>query len=294
MERDPSLHIRRSALIKVLEEVDEWLKDEFGLTGCPDDYFERVADIMLVRAKSHSCSSRSVVASNDKILKKTEKLKLASRSNTGKFAQAILLMRRKARHRGIKLIGPGDKDWLILKDICKDATEFCNEFGFELSLGYKKYVEIGMKMMNGFSLNRFKSLQSPISNMYEAIQEIETDKYPDRTRQAHDIFMGIISSRTGLSERYLDNPVKYVHFVKAANEARSIGVSLEDYIRAQFAAFEWKSGVPEPSQIYGSKARERVMKYCYEKNISTSKKENHSGPKINFDAIKKAKRKNRS
>ena len=56
------------------------------------------------------------------------------------------------------------------------------------------------------------------------------------------------------------------------------------YIKAQFASFEWRDGVPDPIQMVGDKALERLNKYLYQNNIQVKK----NGKKVNWDKILKA------
>lgn len=258
------------------------------------EIIEGLSKALVEKAKVYSCSSRSILANNDKVLKRVDKLKLASRSDAGLFAKSLLYIRRKYKHRGVQLIGPGSSDWLMVKELTKQATEFCNEFQMHPKVGYVKYLDIALGMMNNFGLNKIKSLHSPICNRYEAILEIEQCKYPDRAREAHDVFMGRIAAKTGGSMDYSKNPDKYRYFVRAADEAKSMGISISDYIESQFEAFDWKSAVPEPSQLYGDKARERAVKYCFQKNIQMGRGSAVvQGPNINFKAIKKHGKKGR-
>lgn len=267
-----------------MEEVDESFKDAGEKFS-----FEEMANRILIRGKQYSCSFRSIYSSNNKVEKKVEKLKLESRSHAGIFAQALTLLRRKKKHRGVKLISPGDKDWLALKEVCKDATEFSNEFGIQIKMGYRIYVEIALEMMNGFSLHKFKNLHASIISKYEAIQEIQNDRYPKVTQEAHNLFIRIVSEKIGYAQGYTDNPDKYRYFVQVAKTAKEINIPVETYIRAQFHAFDWRSAIPEPTQLAGQKAKERVMKYCFEHNIQIKKE----SKKIDFSQIKKAHGKNR-
>jgi hypothetical protein len=246
----------------------------------PESFIKTLLD----KAKSLSVSSRSVYASNNKLEKKVEKLKLASRSDAGKFAQALLLIRRKFKHRGIQLIGPNDTEWLILKDICVGATEFCNEFGFKLELGYREYITIAMGMMKNFSLNKFKALHGPICNKYEALQEIQRDKSPERTAKAHDIYVATISNKVGYATGFTDIPEKFIYFGRAVDEAKRIGVDIGTYIKAQFAGMDWRGGIPDPMQLVGDKALQRVQQYCYEHNIKMGNKRETG---IDFSQIRK-------
>jgi hypothetical protein len=250
--RDPSIHIKESDLIRLIKDKD-------------------LAQSIVKKAKSLSVSSRSVYANNNKLEKKVEKLKLASRSDAGKFAQALLLIRRKFKHRGLQLIGPTDTEWLILKDICVGATEFCNEFGFKLELGYREYITIAMGMMKNFSLNKFKSLHGPICNIFEAQSEIQRDKSPERTSKAHDFYVATIHEKIGFAKGYDTVPEKFVYFIRMVGLADSMGIDTRTYIKAQFAGMDWRGGIPDPMQLVGDKALQRVQQYCFEHNIKLGK-----------------------
>lgn len=241
------------------------------------------AKLIVERAKSLSVASRSIHVTNDKLLQKTEKLKLATRSNTGMFAQMLLLIRRKLKHRGLQLIQPTSPEWLNLKEVSKLATEFCNEFEYERKEGYKVYIETGLSMMKNFSIFKFKNIHGAICNRVEALQEIKEDRSPEDTRKAHDAYLSIISEKVGYAQDYKDNPEKYKFFIKAKDEAAELGVSARQYIQAQFSAFEWKSGIPDPMQLVGPKARERVQKWAFENNITLGRKSNQG---IKFDLIR--------
>lgn len=243
---------------------------------------DEVARMIVEKAKTYSINSRSVYVTNDKLLKKTDKVQLANRSNTGTFAMQLLLVRRKLKHRGLQLIKPGDNDWLGLKEVTKLATEFCNEASINTKQGYRDYIEIGMGMMKNFSVFKFKSIHSAICNRYEAIQEIQKDRTPEETEKIHSHYLSVISEKVGFTQGYKDIPEKYVCFVKAKEEAHKLGISAKQYIQAQFGAFEWKSGIPDPMQLTGIKAIERVQRYAFENQIKL-------GPQsrsINFKKIK--------
>lgn len=232
--------------------------------------------------KSYSASSRSIKVTNDKLEKKVIKLKLAGRSDTAVFAQLLLLVRQQLKHRGLKLIKVGDPDWLNIKEACKLATDFCNEFQLEIKTGYKEYIKLGMRKMKNFSVFKFKNLHSAICNEYEAIQIINQDRTPNQTEECHDIYLANIADRTGFSQGYKDYPEKYQYFVKAKEEAKKFGVSSRIYISAQFHGFEWNNSVPDPAQLVGPKSLDRLQKYAFANNIRLGEKVS----RINFKQVK--------
>jgi len=203
--------------------------------------------------------------------KKAEKIRTSGRSEAGVFAQLLLLTRRKAHHRGIKLIEPFSKEWPQLKEVCKLATEFCNEFGISIKEGYKAYLEIAVKMMKNFTLNKFQSLHQAICTHYESTEEIKSDRNPEKTKELYIFYIKMINEKVGWDYNdYESNPEKYVCFVRASANAIKIGVSHKTYIKAQFAGLEFgeKQNIPDPLQLYGDKAIQRVRKYCFNNDIS--------------------------
>lgn len=245
---------------------------------------EELAIIIVKKAKTHSIASRCIITSNKKLEEKARKIKLAGRSNTGVFAQLLLLTRRKMHHKGLQLIEPGSPDWVNIKEACKLATEFSNEFGLDIKPGYTQYLKIGMSKMKNFSFYKFKSMHGSICNYYESTQEIEADKTPNKTTMLYELYLRKVNQKLGWEHNdYKDNPEKYVCFVRAKDLAEKFKIKIDHYINAMFFAFEWgeKEMIPDPFQLYGDKAIERVRKYCYEKNITLREQK-----KIDFKKLK--------
>jgi hypothetical protein len=243
---------------------------------------KKIARAICVAAKTKSISSRSIHVSNDKLLKKIDKLKLSTRSDAGMFSMILTNVRRKMHHRGIEMIKPGEKNWLEIKEVCNLATEFCNEFGIDKKSGYREYCEIALRKMKNFSLNKFKSLHAPILKTYEALIEIQADKKPQKTERLMKEYFKLVNERIGWTSQKME-PEKQVCFIKAKDEAEKLRLSPEEYVRAQFAELEWTGSMPDPFQLYGEKAIQRAMKYCYKNNIKIGSKES---TKIDFKLIK--------
>lgn len=167
------------------------------------------------------------------------------------------------------------------------ATEFSNEFGLPIKDGYKEYLQIGIGMMKNFGFNKFKSMHSSICQVFESKQEIDSDPSPNKTTLIYELYLRKVNQKLGWeSNDFKDNPIKYACFVKAKKDATKLKIDLKVYIDSQFAFFEWgeKTIIPDPFQLYGEKAIERVRKYCYENNITTATKK-----KLNLNKIKNAK-----
>lgn len=275
--RTPALHITEQTLVKLIS-------DYFPTSTESEN--KKLANYLLSRGKTYSLSHRMIYVSNDKMLKKAEKIKVTNSSDAGKFAELLTMYRRKFKHRGINQIKPGDPDWLTLKEVSAQATEFCNEVGLPIKEGYKEYIQIGLGMIKKYSLNKFKSVHSSIINKYDALQELAEDKDPAGTKEVHSMYTRIMDEKTGMSfgNDYKENPEKYVCFKRAKDEATRLKIPVKIYITAQFSAMEWQNRIPDPLQLYGDKAIERVRKYCVENNIKITPEK-----RINFKAIKDAK-----
>lgn len=243
---------------------------------------DALAKDIVIKARTKSIASRGVSVTNDKLDRKIEKMKLTNRSDTGVFAQILLLVRRQNKHRGIRLIQPGEPEWFNIKETCKLATDFCNEFQIGLKKGYTEYLQLGVNKMKQFSIHKFKTIHAAICNEYEATQIIEQDKTPHETEQCHDYYLAHISAKIGYSQGYKSNPEKYKYFIEAKDSAKELCITTKIYIAAQFAGFEWNDSIPDPAQLVGTKALDRVQKYAFEKGITLGEKKET----INFKQIK--------
>lgn len=180
---------------------------------------------------------------------------------------------------------PGSQEWLDIKEACKLATEFCNEFGIGLKVGYNEYIKIGLLKIKNFTPYKFRGIHSAICKTYEAQLDLAKDKTPDETERMFKEYLKHINEKVGyISEAIKNVPEKYVCFLYAKLEANNMGLELGTYITAQFVGFEWANAIPDVVQLYGDKAKERAIKYCYENSIrlgASMKKV------INFKQIKK-------
>lgn len=237
---------------------------------------------VVISARGLALSHRKITVTNDKLKRDANRVSASSRSNTSLFCKLLVIIRKQHKHRGIQVPKAGTPEFLMHKEVTKLATEFCNEFGIKIEEGYKEYIKLALPKMKNYSIHKFKQLHAAIIREYEALLEIRSDKNPQATQKAHSYYLRLVNERTGFAQGYEKQPEKYAAFVQISATAKQYGVTIEDYIQSQFYAFEWKSGIPDPLQMYGEKAVERLQKYCYEKGIKPSEKTKT----INFSAIK--------
>ena len=257
MRREPSIHITKTDLEKILTGI------------LPKGVLvSKLVEHVFIEATPYSISSRTVVPTNNRIEKKIEKLVKSSRMDADLLANALYLVRKKLKHKGITQIKPGTKDWETIKTLSINAVEFCNDFNLDKKLGFLKFIEIGLSRLGPkFNLNKLGSLNGTISEIYEANLEILKDDEPDLTMELYQLYSKHILSQTGIFEDFSNEPEKYVWFVRARQQAKKINLSLDLYIEAQFEALDFTRGIPYPSQLVGPKANQRIYQYLYKRGL---------------------------
>lgn len=256
MKRDPSLHISLSDLTKVLQETN--INNKVG---------KAQAEFLLMICKPYSISTRTVEVKNKFIEDKVKKLLNSTRLDSDQFSKLIYTVRQRLRHRGITLIRPSSREWPYLKEVTNLALGFCSEFNLPVRKGCIEYITIGISKMNKFNVAKFVNLHESICETFLAIKEIEKDSDSELTDTLYKIYSEKILHQTGIFEDFKSEPEKYVAFVRAREQAKNLNVSLEIYIEAQFDALGFANGIPYPSQMYGTKATERLYKYLYKEGL---------------------------
>ena len=70
-----------------------------------------------------------------------------------------------------------------------------------------------------------------------------------------------------------------------SQEAKNLGCDYDTWIEAQFDALSFCNGIPLPEQLFGMKAKERLMKYLYKYNISLDNNPNSQPKDSDWDQI---------
>jgi len=268
--RDPSLHITKSDLKKILK------------TLLPEKDEEKMADKIFKKARLYTPHSRKFVVTSKKSQTKAERISSSSIKDAELFSLILLHKRKSMKHRGLKQIKAGSRDWLIVKDIVNIANEFCETYELEKREGYIEFINIGIERMAKFMLVKLLNMGTSIIDIYGFKKQLEQDDTPKQTEEIYKFYRSQIISKTGLFVDY-SKPEKYVYFLLVKNKANELGISGEEYIKAQFYALEWRNGYPDPIQLIGDKAIQNLNKYLYEKGISLKKPV--SSP-INWEKIK--------
>lgn len=256
MTKDPSLHIKRSDLYKIMADM---------LPKGVD--YNNFVDVLLVKCAPLSISTRSVISSTIKSEKKFDRIQGSSRFDADLVAKLLHATRVRLKHKGVTQIKPSSKDWEMVKDLTKNIIDFCIDFNLPKREGAIAYLEIGLNKMNKYGLNKFSNLYESICDTYAAKLEIDQDSEPDITLQLYKIYSSNIMDQTGIFEDFKKEPEKYVWFVRARLQAKQLNMGLEEYIEAQFEGLDFARGIPHPSQLVGPKATERISRYLYKYNL---------------------------
>ena len=229
--RDPSIHITKHQFEKILSQLEVY--------NFPIDAF-------FVIARKEAINTRVVVVTNNKTTKKVSNILLASKGDAALVADIIYATRIKLKHRGVRKIRETEpRNWAV----CKKIAELCNQFCEDL--------------------NRLSSMSEKISDLYSATLEMENDS--GNAKAIHDYFIKRVADVTGIYESFVNQPDKYIHFVRLDKFLSEKGWDPTQFIDAQFESLAWCNGLPEPSQMYNDKAIERYNKYLFKhKNHSQS------------------------
>src|SRR5690606_32101042 len=102
------------------------------------------------------------------------------------------------------------------------------------------------------------NMQESISSEYEYTEAILSDKDPKTTKAIHDLYTGLIMKNTNIDINYKNQPAKYIKFKEVNELTQEMNIPYEIYIKAQFDGLMWADSYPEPSQLIGDKALERL------------------------------------
>lgn len=261
MKREPSVHITKEKLTLVLENL---LESNNIVTRVS---YEKLAYQFLLLSRPYSISNRTVNVTCDRLEKKVKKLLSSSTQDSDLFAKLLFYVRQSLKHKGIAPIRAGSKDWDSLKYITSQAINFCNDFNLSKQEGFKAYITIGLKKMRKYGLQKFNGIHSAIAETYQAMEELKGDVEPDATWELYRYYTGYIAKKTGIVNEYKDNPDKYVCFKRVREEAERLRVDGIEYIRAQFAGLDFAGGIPDPLQLVGEKAIERLNRYLFKNGV---------------------------
>ena len=151
--REPSIHITKSQFEEILNtlEVDNFPVEAF-----------------FVIARKEAINHRAVLVSNNKNTKRVNNILLASKGDAALVADIIYATRIKLKHRGVRKIRETEpRNWAVCKKIAESCNQFCEDFQLDTREGFIKYIELGIKKMDG----NYNNLLNRLSAMSEKISD---------------------------------------------------------------------------------------------------------------------------
>ena len=256
MSRDPSLHVKLSDLITILGKV---LPEGVDVKG--------FALALLKHGRPYSLNTRIISVTTERLENKVNKILMSPTKDADLMARVIYAVRVGLHHKGVRQIKPASREWGIVKELASLANNFCLDFDKGKKDGYTVYIKLAIAKMKAFNLNRISSMHEAICRTYEALLEIKDDPDPALSESIHQYYRVKVAKKTGIINNFKDEPDKYVYFVRVAALVKSLTVKYQYFIDAQFDAMEYRNSMPEPPQLIGQKAKERLNKWLYEKGI---------------------------
>lgn len=259
-DRDPSLHIRRSDLMKVISEM--------SFTGRV--YSHKVVDEIFDKSQKFQIKDRylSVINAKAKTRKKMERSMAVDselpESTVEIFNRILTGIRQKSsKHVKVKPILKSSKDYLMLKEVAKQAWDFLQKYEIkDLEEGFTEYLEIGMGMMRKYALNRFKYYDNKIHEYFDDKLIVLQDTDRNKTLEFYYIWRDFMVEY-GLEE-LIDiehNYQKFSHIVLGRQDADKRKADYSEWVEAQFDGLAFLDAVPELSQFYGDGAEKRYESF---------------------------------
>lgn len=264
--REPSIHITESNLELVINKIKDF--HDIGKLSSKE-----LAKLLVTKSKGKSCNSRVIIVSNDRLEKKTQKVLKSSKEDANLLATIIYMVRKRKKHRGITKMTQDHREWGQLKDLTEVCVQFCNDFGLQKKQGFVKYIELGINKITSTRnyISKLTNMGETIATEYEAVQTIQDDPRREESKEIHDYYVSLISKRTGIVETYENKPTKYLNFIKISEITDELDIPYDIFIDAQFEGLAWADSYPDPNQLVGDKAMERLNKYLFENKIRKGK-----------------------
>lgn len=255
MNRQPSIHITEAKFLELIKEFN-WAVNE------------RQVNILIQAARKHQLSGRKLLSTNKKITQKANVIAKSPLEDAMIMAKAIYLNRSRLHHKGIEIAKPASRDFTIIKSITAHAIEFRDEFKFKnTTAAFMAYISFYLDIIGKqgkFNLITLQNKAESIFNHYRGIIELEKDPNKKSTYTAYYWYRENVVKAIGeMLTDYTKIPDKYKYFVQVSAECKRLKVSTNTYINAQFEGLAWTKGIPEPAQLVGDKAMERLQKYLY-------------------------------
>ena len=262
--REPSIHI-------TISKLQELLGKHFPVSV---KELNKVTKAIATEARRYAIDTRSIQTLTQKVEKAVSSRTKSNFGDANLLADIIYSARVKLKHIGVTKIKQSDPQWAQVKQLVPTANEFCERYALDYREGYIQFVTTGLKLLSkskkpnyNFCASWMNQRVDYILSMYEAEHLMDNDEHLQYSQEVCNIYTEEILARTGISERYTQDPLQFVNFIKARELADELGVDYETFIMAQFAALDFCKGIPRPEDLHSDKAKTRVIAYMSKHNI---------------------------
>lgn len=249
MQRDPSLNIKYSDLLKVLKEsrmMSRVVDREFL-------FDEDIADKLFEYGYKYNAKNRVLIQTSSKTKKNMQRTVEADNEHIDEFARVYHATLIENNFKAIS-IRKTDSQYLVLKEISQTALEFVKLFDLPIIEGFKLYIEIAIKILgHRFSIYRMKAKASHIVEYYKNSTALSEDPTPDKTANMFKAWGHAMKEYFNQTIEVTDIN-KYVNFYYAKVDADKVKANYQDWINGQFAKWAFLNNPPEFSQLHGENA----------------------------------------
>ncbi len=240
--RDPSIHIKRSDLVNVFKSM------------FLDVSAARVNDIMR-EAMKYSIRNRINVVLPANSRKKAERV-IDTESEWVDTFNAIYSTVMMEKNMRVLPIHKKDPQYLTLKEVTRQAIDFCILFQLPYEVGFKEYIQLAVTLLDKkYSLYRLKASADWIAATHRDIVAIAEDPTPELTHKMRVSWMNAMKKFAGVTSEITLTSDKYIHLVYAKQDAEELKADYDDWINAQFEKWSYLKSVPEFSQLHGDNAK---------------------------------------
>lgn len=260
--KDPSIHIRRSDLLSIFKE-----------TGI-DISNIKINDI-LKEALKYSIRNRVMVTTKSKTKKKVDRSIEAETGMIDKFNRIYMGVMLSNNIKVMSIHKVNGAQYLILKEVCCQALEFCKLFELDSESGFKIYIETGLKVLEKkFSLYRLKGYSQIIVDYYRDILIISQDSNPEGTNEMVLVWSTAVRTYFNTSIE-IDKYITKAQFIHARSDADSLKADYYDWMYAQFEKWNYLNVIPAFSVLHGDNAKLNYQVYMAKIKNQYENKEEH-------------------
>lgn len=246
MLRDPSIHIKKSDLLRICKEE--------GITF-PEDF---VANLM-IKASKIKLQNRVYIVTKAQAARKAARLSGTNSEAVDPFNKVYYstLMNHNMKS---KPIHKGTKAYLTLREVADNAAEFWRYFKIpSMDEAFKIYVGLGITLLGTkFTIYRLKGADSKIRDRYENMEILENTP----PMQVHLALAAWSRSLKEFHDLSLEvNIDQMADLARASQDATKAGADIMDWMDAQFDKWTFMNSMPEFSQLHGDNAQLAYVKY---------------------------------